>query len=237
MKRSTKQWSPKSEVDLAQAVIEWLESDGWDVYQEVQVDEVRADIVAFEPETKRSWIIECKRSLTFDVVAQAWRWRRLAHWVSVGVPEGPKFWTDGRKLGMEILEWKKIGFVPVGECGVLGEQVRRVPANLDADSYDLIHTCRPEHKIRAPAGTNKGGYVTEFGETVAKIEDFVRENPGADIKTVSRSIKHHYNGNDPNWTFRRRITELIRKGKIKTIRGEEKGGLLHLFLAEPGNTV
>ena len=227
-----KEWSPRSEVELAQFVVQWLETNDWEVYQEVRVDDVRADIVALTPATetpRKAWIIECKRNLTLDVIAQAWRWRRLAKWVSVAIPDGPKFWNDGRKLAYEILEWKGIGCLPVGECGVRSEEIKYAAPNIGSDSFDIVALCRPEHKTSAPAGSKGGGYHTQFKEMVTRLEAFVRENPGMPIKHIAKQFDHHYGGPDPAVTFRVNVTKLLKQGKIKSIRGEDKRGLLCLF--------
>jgi hypothetical protein len=221
-------------------VVEWLERGKWDVFQEVRVDGVRADIVALTVDNggqRSAWVVECKRNLTLDVLAQAWRWRRLAKWVSVAVPDGPKFWTDGRKLAFEILEWKGIGCIPVGEAGVMDEDIKLACPTRNADSFDLIAACRPEHKTRAAAGSNTGGYHTEFKETLARLEAFVRENPGVEMKMAAKLVDHHYRGKDPAWAFRVNIERLMKTGVIKSIRGEERGGVLCLFPAQASEPV
>lgn len=234
MNRGHKAWKPKSEVELAQPVVEWLERAKYDVYQEVIVDGVRADIVALTPdngEPRKAWVVECKLSLTLKLLAQAWRWRRLAKWVSVVVPDGPKFWTDELKLAHEIMEWKGIGCIPVGEAGVMTENIKLPSPNNGADSFDLIAVCKPEHKTSARAGS-KGSYHTLFKETLARLEAFVRENPAVEMKLACKMVAHHYGGRDPNWTFRKNIEKLMKEGVITTIRGEERGGVLCLFPAQ-----
>jgi Holliday junction resolvase len=68
-------------------VIDWFTERGWDVYQEVQIQSGYpvADIVAVMG--LRVWVVECKTTLTLDLMAQAFHWQRYAHWVSVAVPE------------------------------------------------------------------------------------------------------------------------------------------------------
>lgn len=231
-----KRWAPKSEVELARPVVEWLEHQDWEVYQEVSFDGDRADIVAVSSK-EEAWIIECKRSLTLELIAQAWRWRSYARWSSVVVPDGPQYWNDARKLGQEILVLKGIGYIPVGECGVVEEHVKPAKDNLSADSFDLLKMCTSEHKTVCPAGSKGGGYVTPFKQTLKRLEAFVVEHPGVELKMAAKLVEHHYGGRDPAFTFRVNIEKLIKKGVIKTLRAEEKAGLLCLFPIHPESKV
>ena len=74
------------EAALGPPVIAWLESQGWDVYQEVESgrQSYRADIVAIKD--KLVLVVELKTSLTFDLLYQAQRWRDKAHHVYAAVP-------------------------------------------------------------------------------------------------------------------------------------------------------
>jgi len=56
------------ETDLAERVINWLEDQHWEIYQEVQFRGYGgiADIVAVR--AGYLWIIECKTSMTFTLL-------------------------------------------------------------------------------------------------------------------------------------------------------------------------
>lgn len=71
------------ETELAQPVVEWLESQHWDVYQEVECPGGYADIVAVRD--NYLWIIECKTSFSLKVVEQAMG--RRAHFRSIAIPK------------------------------------------------------------------------------------------------------------------------------------------------------
>jgi Holliday junction resolvase len=78
-RRSSPRLSPAQkegkEATLAAAVVRWLEREGWDVYQEVQVSapstsgERVVDIIALKGPIV--WGIECKVSLTLPLLLQA----------------------------------------------------------------------------------------------------------------------------------------------------------------------
>ena len=64
------------ELELAKSVVEWLQDQHWEVYQEVQRYSTTADIVAVQGPLV--WVVECKTSLSIGVMLQASRW--MAHY-------------------------------------------------------------------------------------------------------------------------------------------------------------
>jgi len=93
--------------------------------------------------------------------------------------------------------------------------------------------CTREHKTVCPAGSKAGGYVTPFSQTLKRLEAFVAEHPGVEMKMAAKLVEHHYGGRDPAFTFRVNVEKLIKKGVIKTIRAEERAGHLCLFSVHP----
>ena len=79
-----------TEQELAEPIVAWLQQEGWDVYQEVElyVGGPIVDIVAKQNDVL--WAIECKLSMTATLCGQAYRLRGLSrfHLVSVAVPKG-----------------------------------------------------------------------------------------------------------------------------------------------------
>lgn len=71
----------KSETDLAEKVVEWLQAQQWEVFQEVQLDSFGriADIVAVSGPLL--WVIECKTSQSFAVFEQAFQWKMYANYI------------------------------------------------------------------------------------------------------------------------------------------------------------
>ena len=92
------------ETEVAKHTVEFLQCDKWDVYQEVQFGQAERipDIIGVR--NKIVWIVECKSSLNFDVIAQARHWRYWVHYVSVAVPSSNRATNRGRDLAMEYLE-------------------------------------------------------------------------------------------------------------------------------------
>lgn len=176
-----------TESKLATAVVAWLGTLSWDVYQEVEGRCGVADIVAVEAgDPRRTWIIEVKTSLSLAVLAQAWHWLHhgSAHRVSVAVPM-TKNWkartfteTVARKFGIGILY-------------VSGDIVSERVSPDQQKPRCLIKVCA-EHKSHAKAGTSRGGYWTTFKGTCAAASAFVRENPGCTPRQMVAGIKHHY---------------------------------------------
>ncbi|TXH14611.1 MAG: hypothetical protein E6R03_08830 [Hyphomicrobiaceae bacterium] len=107
--------TPKtSEVELARPVVQWLRARDFEVHQEVVTGEGRADIVVVLP-SRALWIIECKNALTFDLLDQAERQHRCAHYVSVAVPAVQRKHREegGRALAYRWLRDHGIGLLEV----------------------------------------------------------------------------------------------------------------------------
>lgn len=112
-----KEPKPKAtEVELARPVVRWLRARDYEVHQEVVTGEGRADIVVVLPD-RTLWIIECKNALTFDLLDQAERQHRCAHYVSVAVPavqrQGGLQQKGGRVLANRWLQEHGIGLLEV----------------------------------------------------------------------------------------------------------------------------
>lgn len=77
-------WS--SEADIGFAVVAQLRAGGWDVYQEVDVHRAgaRADLVATKDGNVE--VVECKMTMSLDLLGQAENWLTWAHRVSVALP-------------------------------------------------------------------------------------------------------------------------------------------------------
>lgn len=198
-----------SEADLGRQVVAWLEEQHWDVYQEVEILHCGiADIVAVQQDArpKRIWIIETKLSLTFEVIAQATRWRPFAHYVSCAVPtmKNARVASAGRRLAREVCSWKGIGLIEVRPP----EKRRMFASSVDTEIEPELHRTRhpgarqlpstvlallrPEHKRFATAGSPRGGYWTPFKQTCAAIKALVEAKPGVVFQDVLESTPTHY---------------------------------------------
>jgi hypothetical protein len=215
-----------SEADLARAVVGYLEDLHWDVYQEVSDGEHRADIVAVQAPLVT--VVETKKSLTFDVIAQATRWHGRAHRVFVAVPYAK--WSGGRQLAFRVCEERGIGVLlcQQGYAGAasVSEQVaprlnRRIRDGLAAE-------LRPEHKTFAAAGSASGGHYTAFKGTCRALLRAAQEKPGSTLKELIDSIEHHYA--TPS-SARTHLARWIEDGGIPGLGLEREGRVARVVVA------
>lgn len=214
-----------AETDVAAAMVAWLESMRWDVYQEVTLQGSIADIVATRD--KLVWIIECKAAFGLAVLGQAYEWRARAHFVSVVTPHRRSH-TGGR-LERAILEHTGIGLHYTSrfdEARVIHEVQpafsRRAP--LAADTRDKL---RPEHKTFAPAGNANGSRWTPFQDTCKQLLEHVRRNPGCTLRDAIKGIKHHYVSQP---TAVNSLRKWIEKGIVDGVEMRRDGRVLTLHL-------
>lgn len=93
-----------TEVELAQAVANWAETQGWEVFKEVFTNDGDIDLVLVQG--RAIWAIECKLRLGADVLEQATTRRKYAHYVSVATPKVKevsdvlRFYAESSGIGM-----------------------------------------------------------------------------------------------------------------------------------------
>lgn len=206
------------ETTLGPPVIAWLHERHWEVYQEVTAGMSVADIVATCGPLVAT--VELKVNLTFDLLAQAARWRWDAHMVWVAVP-----WARAdRRMAERVFADHGIGLLVVEEGKVASE--RHPPAlNRKADAARLRGFLRPEHQTFAAAGTSTGERWTTFKSTCAELLRHVTAHPGALMNDALKSIQHHYASAS---SARAHLSKLIEKGVVKGIRLERDGRRLRL---------
>lgn len=176
-----------SEQELARQVITWLQDQHWEVYQEVSTGlwGGRADIVAVQGHL--SWVVETKRSLSLDLMAQAFDWIGRANFVSVAVPLGRD--SRSRAFATRLLHERGIGLI---ECDVAGHVWHKPPRLCRKVARPIRDLLCEAHKTMAPAGSARGGYVTPFALTCRAVQDFVVVNPGCTMRELVDGIDHHY---------------------------------------------
>ena len=227
-----KKWS---EEDLGKVVVEYLKSDGWDVYQEVQMYQGGpvADIVA----TSGPLVMVCelKRSMSLTLLAQADYWKRWTNVVRVFIPY-PKRGGNTRQFAFDICKDRGIGVVTVkaplpryadncDEGGSFREWVkpafRRTPM-----AKELRAVLSEKHKQHAKAGSAAGGHWTPFKQTVERLTTLVRKEPGISMKDAFSRIEHHYASYASG---RARVSALVDRGVIKGIEVRRDGRKLSLW--------
>lgn len=176
-----------SEKDLAAKVVEYLEENGWDVYQEVPTYGGNADILAVK--NGLLWAIECKTSLTFKVIEQAIE--RHSHYCSVAVPSR-KGSYDRVGLATDVLHHYGVGLIEVDNYFVREKISAKLHRENNRFAKQSMKKIRPEHKTWAKAGSQSGDVFTPYKRTMREAQNYVWLNPGCTAKEIVDSIDHHY---------------------------------------------
>ncbi len=220
-----------SEVDLARGVKEWLESQGYDVYQEVGLFRSVADLVAIQGQ--KIVIVEAKLSLGLRVIEQAVNWRRYAHLVYAATPFSTRRRDDqfvyhvAATYGIGLLTVRKIpDFHTPGQFTYQVEETQASPFNRKIRSdYVRLHLNEAQ-KTWAEAGNNRGQRWTPFQQTCRNLQEFVQRQPGCTIKDAIDGIKHHYG---TPATARAVMVRYIQTGIVHGLRLERQGQKWLLF--------
>lgn len=216
----------KSESEIGEMVVSWLETAGWDVYQEVAPHKLSrvADIVAKRHD--EIWVVECKQSLGLQVMSQAYNWLRHANFVSVAVPKRTRCrMTRVRAFAENVLIQNGIGLINVSieHVSETIKPERRSGVSTKGISKSLCQ----EQKTYSKAGAAGGGYFTPFKKTVELLRARVTETPGSEIKDIVASIEHHYSSPA---SARKNLMTMIERGVIDDIRAERNDGKIFLYM-------
>lgn len=215
------------ETILAELVIKWLESQKWDVYQEVQIETYGkiADIIAVLGNLV--WIIECKKSLSLSVMEQAYRWSRYANFVSVAVER--RRGSSSRRFAEHVLSTFGIGMLTVDLGRPMGNSISEIirPAlNRKGLTARIKEKLLPIHKTFAKAGNSDGLRWTPFQQTSISIRHEVKKHPGITMTELMDKIHHHYSAES---TARSCIAQWAQKGVIKGVGVKRDGRLMRLY--------
>lgn len=163
------------ETDLARCVRDWLESEGWETYAEVEYEGRRADIVAVRANEVR--IVECKLTRCSTVIDQAQRWLGEANCVVVAVSKtkrDPVAWWefDCDQLGLGEFTVDKAGEV----------EIRRSPVHHRLDDLGIRAVLKDQHRDFAEAGNATGERYSPFAEKARRLRAAVEAKPGIRLK-------------------------------------------------------
>lgn len=201
-----------SEPQLAALVVSWLEADGWTVHQEIaDILPVpgRLDIAAIKD--RMLCVVECKRRLGFDLLAQAKRWLPYANEVFIAVPSLPAVTGKIGKRRFQPREGRALAFSMAASMGIGVLEVRSLwpveEGRQQAVSVQVasqVSPCR-EHETLwralqtdtrkwydAVAGSPGGGGSTKFNRTCTELAAFAGAKPGEPLDAVLTVIPHHY---------------------------------------------
>ena len=246
-KKEPKRWNdwslkwPQSECDLAAPVIRYLLDDHWEVYQEVEPKRYGniADIVATRGPLL--WVIEIKKSLSLEVIAQAASWTRNAHYVSVAIPQQYRRWTKGKRMADEFLRWKGVGCLHCkgpnpgwvdAECTDLAKvgDIVLPKLNRKAVTDTIRESLCEEQKTFAKAGSPNGKRWTPFQSTVRQFVRLVHATPGLTMKELVDQLSHHYASAS---TARSSIAYWIDAGVIEGVERRQEGRYIRMYPSSP----
>jgi len=205
-----------TEEDLAEVLISFLKVEGWEVYQEVDTVWGRVDIVAKQGPIV--WAIECKLSLGFPVLEQAYKALGKFHYVSVAVP-----WKARSKFAFDIAGRYGIGVILVPKTWRNISEDVKPRLNRRPKRTPELHE---EQKDYCKAGTNSGGHWTPFKGTRERLVKMVNLEPGLVFPEAIKRLDHHYSSIA---SAKSCLKRLIETGVIKELRLENDGGNLRIF--------
>lgn len=184
------------EVELAKCAVDWLTSNHWDVYQEVQqfYGSVITDIVAVRDDLV--WSIECKTSFSLSVMRQASIHR--THLRSVCVPK-PDSIDELRFAAKICRDYLKVGVLLVNkkELSVYGVSLlveAPLMRSFHKQSVELRNSLSLYHKIMAQAGSSSTSTrLTPYKRTMMNVYHFISSHPGCTLKDIADFIgRGHY---------------------------------------------
>lgn len=220
---------PQTEMQLAEAVVAWLEDLKWEVYQEIQIHyggEI-ADIVAVQGPVV--WVIETKKTFSLNLIGQCDRWTRYAHYVSAAIPV--RKFSVGGNFGYTVCEKFGIGLMEVPEPDgwsrineLLKPKLRRT-----AMAKEITSCLTEEHKTFAKAGNPDGRRLTPFQITCQRVAKKVKANPGISLKDLIEGLDHHYASSQ---SARSSISTWVQAGMIEGIKVERDGRFLRFYVEE-----
>lgn len=209
------------ETEIAKQVCDWLISQDWDVYQEIQCRCGIIDIVAINEPI--SWAIEVKTSLSLQLLNQIIKRRQIANFISIAVPNKCEKTIQKNHDLMSLMQRQYgLGVITVGSL-----VYEHTPAQLCRVNtiLNIRNDLKPQHKYWCEAGTNQGGYFTEFALTKQRLIRYVTNNEGCTLKEAIEQIDTHYSSKT---TAKSCISKYIRSGVIKEINAYGKPLKLYL---------
>ncbi len=204
----------RTEVEVAEKVVAWLEDLKWEVYQEVPVGAGVADIVAVQGPVQ--WVIETKTGMSMQLLKQLDSRIGCAHMVSAAVPYGAR-----SEIPYRLLKALGVGLLLL-YCGEVQERLRPTFFRRIARPIELHES----QKTFAKAGSPGGSHWSPFKTTSREVIGWVTANPGCTLRDMLTNVRHHYDGLA---SAKRNIVHWIDAGVIPGIRVERGGREIRLF--------
>ena len=229
----------RTEAEIAEPVVQWLEDAGWEVYQEVasSYDGPVYDIVA--KKDTEVWTIEVKTRFSAGVVAQAWSAKHNWHGDRFSVATPPLRYFRASRVqqflksvcidqGIGILEVRLVDDLIEPRFEVK-ELVQARPDQRCARTFaDKLHE---RQKDFAKAGNAKSKRWSPFQQSCINLATAALGMPGMRINDLVMCFKHHYQsdaaaaGSLRKWVEMKRIRGVVgrweewgKRGRAETYR-------------------
>jgi len=190
-----------TETELGELVIKWLKETHtkWEVFEEIRPSKYPgspiADIALINSQSE-IWVIELKRSLSLEVIRQAYEWqvdyRSIATWQPKRPSKKTGFWYGYIKHNMGI------GTILVNDVTGSVREVRE-PSHkyVGITSYPKKHFIEIMRSGKTEgfgkAGSKDGGHWTPYKESMKAVRGYVQNNPGCGVGDIVRDLgKLHY---------------------------------------------
>lgn len=230
--RRSREWLPEKESELADAFIPWIESSGWDVYQEVQFHHLGqvADLVLRRNNT--IWVVEMKMSLSLDLLAQADGWSYYSNYTSVVIPDRKSLRkTCAASFAKGIMRDRGIGLIVIGkgfdESYLVEEQIHpSLRRKKHSKEWDFLHE---GYKVSGKAGNANGDRWTAFRQTCWNLWSYLSRNPGATLDQIIKEVAHHYHTTS---TAKQCLLKWINRRVIRGVRVDESHRPYRFYLED-----
>ncbi len=218
------------EADLAKPMVQWLRSNQWEVFQEVEAPGGICDIVARCG--AKIWAIEVKNTLSFQLLDQVMGWRYKAHFVSICVPSIKKRPTNFllnfsaySGIGIFFVRKENLKFTKDPNLLVYRFKDPKMHRRIRNDLKDCLNEAQ---KYWSRAGSSGGRRWTPFQQTVADLTNVVQKHPGIPLKEAIQQISPHYSSEKiarTSLSFHLRENPHLLPG----VRAEREGRLITLY--------
>jgi Uncharacterized conserved protein len=176
------------ETELAEPVVSWLQSQNWNVYQEVQFSRMGgiADICAERHGIL--WIVETKTAMSIEVLNQASAW--AVHFRSVAVPKAK---NRAKRDYRVARDYYGVGVIEVSEYDIYETLKPPLYLRHHRTAKRLLSELTELHKTFAKAGSKGGSHLTPYKLTMMEIRNKIERHPGCTVEELFEMIGHmHY---------------------------------------------
>lgn len=167
------------ETELAELVISWLDSQRWNVYQEVQFSRLGgvADICAERHGVL--WIIETKTAMSIEVLNQASAWP--VHFRSVAVPKAK---SNSKRDYRVARDYYRVGVIEVSQNGIYETLKPPLYLRHHKTAKRLMLQLTELHKTFAKAGSKGGAHLTPYKMTMMDVRRTIEKHPGCTVEEL-----------------------------------------------------